>query len=72
MDGYDPMGTHYLTSPLALNTGATTDDYMNILPPMGMPDQSNNYNSGNYVRYEAAPPRDKAHWWLTDSPRKKR
>ena len=52
MEGYDPMGTHYVPNNMALNQAAvSTEEYINVMAPMGLSDQSNPYHTPNpYAR----------------------
>ena len=55
MEGYDPMGTHYLPDPLAMShaaaaAAATTEEYLNIMAPMPLPDHANSYTTNAYQR----------------------
>ena len=50
MEGYDPMGTQYLSNPLTMSQGASTEEYMNIMAPIGLPDQTTAYPTNAYQR----------------------
>jgi len=50
MDGYNPLdNSQYLTNPLALNAGSTSDDYTLLaIPPLGLTDPTTNYGQQGY------------------------
>lgn len=50
MDGFDPHEANYLGTPLSMPPGVATDQYGNILPAMGMPEQMHRYGSGPFGR----------------------
>lgn len=50
MDGYNPLGSHYLPSPLAMNQAGTGDEYLNIMAPMPLPDQTQTFAAASYPR----------------------
>lgn len=50
MEGYNPLGAHYVANPLGMAPTGSGDEYMNIMAPMGMTDQTNTYNPNAYPR----------------------
>ena len=50
MDGFDPTTPNYLGNPLSLPPGVTLDEYGNIVPAPGMPEQMNSYGTGDFGR----------------------
>lgn len=50
MEGFDPHDANYLGNPLSLPPGVTTDEYGNIIPAMGMPEQMTTYGPTAFGR----------------------
>ena len=48
MEGFDTMAMpSYLHSPLSLDN-VTTDDYLGVLPPLGITEQAAAYGNGDF------------------------
>ena len=50
MEGFNSHEPNYLGNPLSLPPGVTTDEYGNIVPALGMPEQMNGYGPTTFGR----------------------
>ena len=48
MDGYDPTAMPYLGHSMPYSTPVTNPDYLNPLPPMGLPEHTYQHHTPNY------------------------
>lgn len=50
MEAFNAHEANYLGNPLSLPHGVPTDEYGNLVPVMGMPEQMHNYNPAAFAR----------------------